>query len=183
MKVMELIDGYLVFILANAPTTINPAEDFATFGRGETRLYRIRESSSNELINRIQLEPSFSRTFVYKDLVISPGPRLMIDLLFGLHLNKDAERSLPLFVFKFPAEVLFFTILLSLVSMTITYFVLKRANVSPRVKTFWVIMNGFAGIIGLTSMIAGLYWHKLSIGKAQSFVKTNLEMASTAVTK
>ena len=160
-NVVELIDGYLVLFMAHLPNAIGPVEDFASFHRGEFLLYRTDDSLNNELIVQLYGKANYSNTFIYSGLIASPGMRLLVDLGLGIFLNKDAERTLPLFYFSFPPLVLLFAIIVSVVSAIITSLILNRTEVPKTARNFWIAANAFSGLLGILSMILGLYWKRI----------------------
>lgn len=167
-NVVELIDGYLVLFMGRIPNPIGPLEDFASFHRGEFLIYRSDESLANELILFERGGDNYSNSFIYSGFVAAPGMRLFVDFGLGLFLNKDAERMLPLFYFKFPTPVLVLALAVSLLSALLTHLLLRGLKLPAQTRRFWIVANAFSGLLGLLSMAVGLYWNRLRSSRLQN---------------
>ena len=156
--ILELIDGYLIGGIENGALTVSIESDFSHFGRAEMFLYRTDELLVNEIINRKALAPSFSHFFVYGGFVLSPGMRLIVDLFTGIYRKKGMEETLPVPFFKFPISIVLAVILMSAASIVLTAKLTNNTNFSEGSRKFWLVFNGFAGVVGLVSLYIGIYW-------------------------
>jgi hypothetical protein len=172
LAVLPLIDGYLVSALLHmTPTTVAP--DFAQVGKTHLQLVRLRQQHSPELISDIKLNPSLSDWFVYKEFVLAPGIRLFTDLVWGLRMHKEPERTLPLLYVEFPTKVWLLTGIFSALSSATAAWLLRRVLAPTKVKIFWIVLCAINGVAALLSFVFGYYWWR----------RYELQAATVVVTK
>lgn len=154
--VMELIDGYLVAALTDlTPTRL--ASDFAMFGKARLEVYRIREGGANEVVASKALPSTFGPGNIYKDFVAAPGMRLLTDMVWGLALDKSAERTWPIFFISFPAYVWLLAAVVSAASAGLTAWLLRKTTLARSARICWIAGNAFTGLAGLVSLLLGHY--------------------------
>lgn len=158
LALLSFKGGYLVSALLDA-TPFNNAPEFASLGHARLDLYLLPREGGTELIASTPLPSGANEWSLYKELVLGPAVRLLIDLGTGIRDHKSAEITLPLLYVKFPLKILLATAMVCLLSAGITAQLLRGSTLPLRIKLFWIIGNALTGGAGLVSFV-GYYWKR-----------------------
>jgi hypothetical protein len=179
MDVMELIDGYLVGILVGA--NINELEGkFVSYERTGLFLYRSGGTGGDMLVNSRMLPSGYTPSQIYEGFVLAPGFRLLSDLVFGVIANNTAEEALPLRYHRFPLPVILLALLSMLGSALTVARLLRPLNVANSARITWVLVSGFAGLIGLACFYFGSYRASLMLQRKLALPHGELHQAGVA---
>lgn len=157
--VLPLVDGYLVSVFSDH-MPFDMATDLALINNARLELYWLRGGAEPELISRMALPSSLEGWFIYKELVLAPGMRLLTDLAWGLHDHRGPRYTLPLLYVDFERNILLITALVCLFSAGLTATLLRRSRVPLGIRLFWIVGNGITGFAGLLSFFFGYYWRR-----------------------
>lgn len=157
LSVHALIDGYLVSALTNLPPTTIGA-DFALYGKSRLHVYRTHGDSGGESVASVPLDSGISSFFIYNTFVLSPGMRLMTDLMWGLILRKDVERTLPVPFVPFPARILWMAGLPCVLSGSLAAWLLRSSTFPAGTKVTWIALCAVLGPTGLLVFLLSVHW-------------------------
>ncbi len=180
IQVLELIDGYLVSVIADMPPRFSTLIDFDLYGRSELLLYKTIDSLSSELVNRRPLNATFSYYYVFGGFMASSGIWLVTNAFDTFYfVNPDKNWWPP--DLDIPLSALILAALVGLCSALGTHYMLRNAGLPGPSHVAWVVLNGFTGLIGLLSLCIGVYFQAHELAAVPQLIARDLLVPAPSV--
>jgi hypothetical protein len=151
--VSELVQGYLVATISPMPPSGGIESRFSSHRSSTLTLIRSDQSGELELINSMDLEPSYSQLFVYKGLILSPAMRVFADIASALVVRTKSLSDVLAEYRDIPLSIWLLLAASACLSGALTVLLLRNSTMPRATYMTWITINSLTCVVGITSLL------------------------------